>query len=293
VSRAVGLSVILVNFNDRAHLGACLGSVRAATEKLSAEVILVDNHSDDGSPGFVRKAFPWVELIVNDHNAGFAKANNAGIRASSGRFVLFLNTDTVVPADAFAALLAELDRRPEAGAIGPALVRGDSSLQVSFGKNIGFIAQLRQKLFLNPFYRISLRHSRRVRSVGWLSGACLLARRDAVGAAGLFDEEFFIYFEDIDLCRRIRSLGFELLYYPSVRVVHFGGATTAPRKLKSRLHYRESQLHYYEKHNPGLSLFLLKLYLRFSLAGASLSRAGTDEDREVLGRLRDRISGRR
>ena len=145
VSGAVGLSVILVNFNDRAHLGACLGSVRAATRscppKSSWWIII----RTTGVPGFVREAFPWVDFIVNDHNAGFAKGNNAGIRASSGRFVLFLNTDTVVPADAFAALLAELDRRPEAGAIGPALVRGDSSFQVSFGKSIGFIAQLRQE----------------------------------------------------------------------------------------------------------------------------------------------------
>ena len=290
---AAELSVILVNFNDRSHLGACLDSIRAATVKLSAEVILVDNDSDDGSPEFVREAFPWIKLIVNGHNTGFAKANNAGIRASNSRHILFLNTDTVVPPDAFALLLAELERRPGAGAIGPALIRENSSFQVSFGGDIGFFAELRQKLFLNPYYRIVLKHSRGVRSVGWLSGACLLARRDAVEAAGLFDEGFFIYFEDIDLCRRIGDLGLELLYDPSVRVVHFGGATTAPRRLKSRLHYRESQLYYYEKHGAGLSVFLLKRYLRLSLTGMKVFRVRTAEERALLGQLEDKISGRR
>ena len=293
MSGAPELSVILVNFNDRSHLGACLDSVGAATAELSAEVILADNHSDDGSREFVREAFPWVKLIVNGRNLGFAKANNAAIRASSGRHVLFLNTDTVVPPDAVVALLAGLKRRPEAGAIGPALVRQNSSFQVSFGRDIGFFAELGQKLFLNPYYRIVLKRSRRVRSVGWLSGACLLARRDAVEAAGLFDEGFFIYFEDIDLCRRIGSLGLELLYDPSVRVVHFGGATTAPRKQKSRLHYRESQLYFYEKHGPGLSVFLLKLYLRLSLTGMKLFRARTAEEQALLGEIEDKISGRR
>ena len=292
MSGAPELSVILVNFSDRSHLGACLDSVRAATAELSAEVILADNHSDDGSPEFVREAFPWVRLIVNGRNEGFAKANNAAIRASSGRHVLFLNTDTVVPPEAVVELLAGLERRPQAGAIGPALVRQNSSFQVSFGRDIGFFAELRQKLFLNPYYRIVLKRSRSVRSVGWLSGACLLARRDAVEAAGLFDEGFFIYFEDIDLCRRIGDLGLELIYDPSVRVVHFGGATTASLKLRSRLYYRESQLRYYEKHGQGLSLFLLKLYLRISLAGLRFSRAKTAEDRAVIDRLDAKISGR-
>jgi len=293
VSGNIELSVILVNFNDRPHLSPCLESVQAAAQSLSAEVILVDNHSDDGSPELVRESFPWVKLIVNEQNAGFAKANNAGFRASSGRFVLFLNTDTILPAGSLAALLDELKRRPEAGGAGPALVRSDSSFQVSFGKDVGFFAELRQKFLLNPYYKIRLRYSRRVRSVGWLSGACLLARRDAVAAAGLFDENFFIYFEDIDLCRRIRDLGFELLYVPAVKVVHFGGATTAARKLRSRLLYRESQLSYYEKHGAGPSVFLLKAYLRLSLAGLKLFRVRTAEDREILGRLEARISGRR
>ena len=109
----------------------------------------------------------------------------------------------------------------------------------------------------------------------------------------MFDEGFFLYFEDIDLCRRIGDLGLELLYDPSVRVIHFGGATTAPRRLKSRLHYRESQLYYYEKHGAGLSVFLLKQYLRLSLTGMRLFSVRTAEERAFLDQLEDKISGRR
>lgn len=287
------LSVILVNFNDRPHLAACLESVRAAGEGLPAEVILVDNHSEDGSPAFVRDAFPWVKLIVNDRNVGFAKANNAGFGASTGRFVLFLNTDTVVPPGSLAALLDELKRRPQAGAVGPALVREDSRFQVSFGGDIGFFGELRQKLLLNPYHALTLRYSRRVRSVGWLSGACLLAKRDAVGAAGLFDENFFIYFEDIDLCRRIRDLGLDLIFDPAVKVLHLGGATTARRKWRSRLHYRESQLYYYEKHGSGLSVSLLKTYLWLSLVGIRLFKVRSPEDRALLREVEARLSQNR
>jgi N-acetylglucosaminyl-diphospho-decaprenol L-rhamnosyltransferase len=292
MTTGVELSIILVNFNDRAHLGPCLRSLWEATRRRPAEVIIVDNQSQDGSPEFVRESFPWVKLILNDSNAGYAKANNIGIRASAGAFLLFLNTDTVVPADAPAALLNELARRPAAGAIGPALVRRDGSCQVSFGRDIGFFAELRQKLILNPYYRATLGRSRRVRRVGWLSGACLLARRHAVEAAGLFDENFFLYFEDIELCRRLRDLGLELLFDPAVRVLHFGGTTTAGQRWRSRLHYRRSQLYYYEKHGSGLSVRLLRIALRLDLIGLRLFRVRSAEDRALLEELRDAVSRR-
>jgi GT2 family glycosyltransferase len=293
VSGEPDLSIILVNFNDRPHLAACLASLQIATEELPAEVILVDNHSGDGSPEFVRESFSWVRLIRSDQNKGYAKANNIGIAASRGAFLLFLNTDTVVPPDAPAMLLAELKRRPRAGAIGPALVRQDSSYQVSFGKDPGFFAEFRQKFFLNPYYRLVLGQSRRPRRVGWLSGACLLARRDAVEAAGLFDENFFIYFEDIDLCRRLRDSGFDLIYYPAVKVLHFGAATTAARRWRSRLHYRRSQLYYYEKHGSRSSRRLLRILLRLDLIAMRLIRVRTPEDLALLEDLRAGLSGRR
>lgn len=282
------LSVILVNYNDRAHLPACLSSLEKALAGLSAEVILVDNHSGDGSPEIIRSSFPWVRLIENDQNVGFPRANNAGFKQSRGDYVLFLNTDTVVPASAAAALLAEIKARPEAGAVGPALVHENGRFQVSFGKNVGFFSEIRQKIILNPYYRIALRHSRRSRAVGWLSAACLLTRRTALEAAGLFDEGFFLYFEDIDLCRRISEKGFTLMFLPVVRFSHVEGAATSVRRWQSRLEYRRSQLRFYKKHDSRLSSRLLRLYLKLTsltLAVSARKDEGKKDFREGLREL--------
>ncbi|MFZ2053460.1 MAG: glycosyltransferase family 2 protein [Candidatus Aminicenantales bacterium] len=279
------LSVVVVNYNDRGHLTVCLSSLQKAVAGLSAEVILVDNRSEDGSPDLVRAAFPWVRLIENKENLGYPRANNIGFRQSRGEFCLFLNTDTVVPDSGLAALLSGIRGRPEAGAIGPALVHENGRFQVSFGRKVNFFSEIRQKLILNPFYRIVLRSSRKAREVGWLSGACLLVRREAVEAAGLFDADFFLYFEDIDLCRRIRERGFKLIFFPAVQVIHIGGAATSTRRWRSRLEYRRSQLLFYEKHNSRNSLRFLKLYLRWNVFVLGLIRSR--EDREERVRYRD------
>ena len=255
------VSIILVNYNDRAHFPDCLASLERVVTALPAEVILVDNHSEDGSAE-AAESFGWVRLIRNEENLGYARANNIGIEAARGEFLFFLNTDTVVPEGSLPTLLAELEARPGAGAIGPALVRENSRIQVSFGREVNFISELWQKFFRNPYYRTVLRSAARAREVGWLSGACLLARRSAVEDAGRFDENFFLYFEDIDLCRRMREKGYRLVFFPGVRVVHVGGASTSQGKWRSRLEYRRSQIHYYRKHNSKLSLRLLRAFLR-------------------------------
>jgi hypothetical protein len=281
------LSVIIVNYNDAIHLPACLSSLEKALSGLGAEVILVDNQSRDGSPALVRSSFPWVRLIENDRNAGYPRANNIGFRQSRGEYVLFLNTDTVMPEAAPAALLAGIRDRLKAGAVGPALVHEDGSFQVSFGRRVGFLAELRQKLILNPYFRVTLRHSRKPRAVGWLSGACLLARRAAIQSAGLFDEAFFFYFEDIDLCRRLSGQGFELVFLPAVRVFHAGGATTSVRPWQSRLEYRRSQLHYYRKHNSRLSLRLLRLYLKLTILALGPAAKKNEEKRNFRKGLKE------
>ena len=282
------LSIILVNYNDRAHLRACLSSLAPALGDGQPEIIVVDNHSTDGSPEMVESSFPRVRLVREEENLGYARANNIGIRAGRGDFLLFLNTDTVAPEGSLVALLSALESQPDAGAIGPAL-RRRSGYQVSFGKEVNFFAELWQKFVRNPYFKIALRFSRRVRETGWLSGACLLARRRAVEEAGLFDERFFLYFEDIDLCRRMRRLGFKLWFDPRVEVFHEGGAATSQLKRRSRLEYRRSQLYYYRKHASRASLFLLTCYLKlnfFLLRAFRLGRATERAElREQMGRV--------
>ena len=258
------VSVILVNFNDRDRLSACLRSLRG--QEPVPEIIVVDNASDDGSLDLLAAEFPEVRRLALAENGGFGKANNAGVLAATGELLLFLNTDTVVPPGAVNALAGRLSSAPDAAAAGPALARPSGRFQVSFGRSVGLFGQSLQKFLLNPLHERTLPRSRKVRSVGWLSAACLLCRRSAFEAAGGFDEEFFLYFEDIDLCVRMRNAGGRLLFDPSVKVVHEGGATTAPRAEASRFEYRRSQLLFYRKHRPprsaGILLALLQAEIR-------------------------------
>jgi len=259
------LSVILVNFNDRPHLAACLESVAATLGSIPNEILLVDNASTDGSVDVVAAAFPSVRLIRNATNSGFGAANNRAVRESSGEFLLFLNTDTVLQSGAVAALLEVLHSDPNAAAAGPLLFPGPGRVQVSFGNRVDFLGQLGQKFVLNAFYKKTLTRESRIREAGWLSAACLLCRRSAFEEVGGFDERFFIYFEDIDLCRRMKASGWRLLFVPRARVFHEGGATTGPRLASSRLEYRKSQVAFYTKHASRGSLRLLRVYLHLSL----------------------------
>ncbi|MGB8952708.1 MAG: glycosyltransferase family 2 protein [Candidatus Aminicenantales bacterium] len=260
----IALSCILVNFNDRMHLEECLPAIERSARGMDFETIVVDNNSSDGSPEYVTRNFPAVQLIRNTENVGFARANNQGVKASRGEYVLFLNTDTVIAPEALNLLLRELKVDPAVGAVGPALLRKDKSFQVSFGNTVNFFSELLRKCLLNFCLRTRLKWARKKREVGWLSAACFLARKRIVEEAGGFDENFFLYFEDIDLCMRIRKKGGKLLYLPAAKVFHEGGATTRFRALQSRLAYRESQVYYYRKHNSKISLFWLRLYLRIN-----------------------------
>ncbi len=267
------VSIILVNFNDRRRLLDCLASVRSDPGAAACEILVVDNASTDGSPEAVRAGFPDICVIANPDNAGFSKANNRGVGQSRGAFLLFLNTDTRVPAGAIGALLERLRSDPAIGAVGPALVHKPGDYQVSFGNRVGFAAQVFQKFVLNPRHKRALRKRRPVREVGWLSAACFLCRREAFERAGGFDERFFLYFEDIDLCFRIRKAGWKLLFVSAVEVGHEGGATTSASpaiRAASRFEYRRSQLLFYEKHNSRISRRLLRasLWLNVAFLGA-------------------------
>jgi GT2 family glycosyltransferase len=256
------LSVILVNFNDRQNLETCLHTLFEVVRREETEILVVDNASSDGSPEMVRRRFPRTRLIENKKNVGFARANNQGLMQTEGPLVLFLNTDAKVNAGALELLMEEMLNNPQAGGVGPALKKRKDSYQVSFGRKVDFFYAFFQKAVLNPYYTWRLKSDSKKREVGWLSAACLLIRREAVEEAGFFDERFFLYFEDIDLCYRMRGKGWKLFFLPRARMSHAGGTSTSSVKHLSRYHYRRSQIDFYRKHNSGLSLFFLRWYLR-------------------------------
>jgi N-acetylglucosaminyl-diphospho-decaprenol L-rhamnosyltransferase len=279
------LSIVLVSYNDVRRLRACLAALKENPPSAEHEILVVDNASTDGSPEAVRREFLDVRVIANPGNAGFSAANNRGVAASRGRFLLFLNTDTLVPRGALTALLERLASDPSAGAAGPALVHGPGDYQVSFGNRVEFFAQVFQKFVLNPRWKRALRRRRDEREAGWLSAACLLCRREAFEQTGGFDERFFIYFEDIDLCVRMRKADWKLLYVPSVEVSHEGGATTSSTpalRAESRFEYRRSQLTFYRKHNSRASRRLLRASLRMNLVLLGLRGAFRGEAGRAL-----------
>ena len=261
------LSIIIVNFNGGVHLQRCLASLAEHPPQLPAEVIVVDNASTDGSTAVVAQ-FPDVHLLTLVRNLGFSAGNNAGIRASSGELILLLNNDTLVQAGALDTLISRLEAHPRAGVAGPRLVNGEGRTELSFGPMISPIGELRQKVVQSLYDRgVGLatrwveRRTRREHFVDWVSGACLLVRRRVAEEAGLLDERFFLYTEDVDFCATIRARGWKVLFTPAAEIVHLRGRSRATAVEQSNAAYRRSQLAFYQKHHPRM-VPLLKAYLR-------------------------------
>ena len=219
---AVDLSIIIVSFNARADLERCLQSLHDAPPARSHEIIVVDNASTDGSADAARRR-PDVRVIDAGSNLGFARGNNIGIRASTGANLLLLNSDTIVPAGAIDRLLDELDRHPDVAVVGPRLVDAGGRAELSFGRMIGPLNELRQKRHGAARRRRSQLTRQRRSIPDWVSGACLLVRRADAEAVGLLDERYFMYTEDVDFCAAIRARGRRVLFTPGVEVVHLRG----------------------------------------------------------------------
>jgi GT2 family glycosyltransferase len=252
------LSIVIVSYNAREDLERCLQSLVRAAPSVDHEIIVVDNASTDDSAAAVRARWPGVRLIDAGANVGFAKANNMGIRASFGELLLLLNGDTLVPPGAIDRLVAVLDARPAVAVVGPRLVDGNGRAELSFGRMLSPLNELRQKLRARGNVE---RLTSREREVDWVSGACLLVRRADAEAVGLLDERYFMYTEDVDFCAAIRARGRRVLYTPSAEFVHLRGRSrqTAPRATESA--YRRGQIAFYEKHHPRWAP-ILRIYLR-------------------------------
>jgi GT2 family glycosyltransferase len=252
------LSIVVVSFNAREDLERCLASIHAAPPSCAWEIVVVDNGSTDGAPEMVAARYPSARLLAPGRNLGFGAANNLGFRSTTGGLVLLLNPDTVVPPGAIDRLRARLDERPDAAAIGPRLVDVRGHVELSWGRLPGPFAEGWQKLVgrlhdagVPPVRTAVEARSRRERAVDWISGACLLVRRAAAEAAGLFDERFFLYWEDADFCAALRANGHAVLFSPVTEVVHARGRSGSGQGDAVRDHYRRGQIAFYAKHHPA------------------------------------------
>jgi GT2 family glycosyltransferase len=251
------LTIVIVSYNACTDLATCLSSLTTHPPAIDHDIVVVDNASSDGSVAAAR-GFAGVTVIPLERNAGFAAANNVGIRASAGDLILLLNSDTSVPPGAIDALVARLRAVGEAAAAGPRLTDSRDEPELSFGRMISPYREYRQKHRSREWIA---RETRREQFVDWVSGACLLVWRRDAEAAGLLDERFFLYTEDVDFCASIRKLGRKVLFTPVATITHLRGRSRASRPEASRQLYRRSHLAFYEKHHPRWAP-VLKLYLR-------------------------------
>lgn len=262
------LTIIIVSFNARQDLHACLQSLRAHPPTVPHMIVVVDNASTDDSAAMVRRDWPEVQLIESPVNVGFAGANNLGIRASGGELLLLLNSDTLVPAGAIDRLVETLRSDPSAAAAGPRLIDASGWPELSFGRMIGPLNELRQKLLgrlhagRSPWLRGYLHHQlSTTHPVDWVSGACLIVWRTDAEAVGLLDERFFMYTEDVDFCAALRARGRRVLFTPAAEITHLRGRSRQAAPTETNLAYRRSHLAFYEKHHPRWAPWLRR-YLR-------------------------------
>jgi GT2 family glycosyltransferase len=262
------LAIIIVTYNSRQEIDACLESLVGHTAPFPTTITVVDNQSADGSAAHVREKWPAVAVIDAGGNVGFSKANNIGIRATDSEYVLLMNPDTVAPPGAIQTLVRGLAAHPDAAIAGARLLSPTGFPELSWGPPIGPWNELKQKVFSGLYYR-KVRSivrkvdklSRQPREVAWVSGACMVIRRTDLEAVGLLDERFFMYTEDVDLCIQMAARGRRVLYVAGAEVMHHRGRS-AGRNADTERRYRQSQVAYYEKHLPGWAP-VLRAYLRF------------------------------
>ncbi|MCX7606791.1 MAG: glycosyltransferase family 2 protein [Bacteroidia bacterium] len=276
----IQLSVIIVSYNVKYFLRQCLQSVARAMEGLSVEVWVVDNASIDGSVEMVREEFPWVKVIANPVNLGFAKANNQGIRLSQGQYVLLLNPDTIVQEDTFREVLRFMNDHPEAGAVGVKIIDGqgrfspDSRRDLPSAWNIFCKISGLYKLFpqskIFGRYHLTYLPENEVTAVPVLLGAFMCMSRSVLDQVGLLDERFFMYAEDIDLCYRILQAGYTNYYLPTTQIIHFKGESTKSRSLNYVLTFYKASLQFIQKHYRGWKRWPAAFLYQMGILSAAL-----------------------
>jgi len=274
IAAKMDLSIVIVSWNVRELLRACLQAVDAGRSGLDLELIVVDGASADGSAEMVRREFPWVTLLALDANVGFPRGNNLGIIQARGRHVLLLNPDTVVVGAALPTMVAYLDAHPGVGGLGAQLLNPDGSVQSSRRRfpTLGvalfestWLQTLAPPGLLRRYYALDLPDDATA-DVDWVMGACLMVPRRVIDAVGMLDEGYFMYSEELDWCRRIKDAGYRVVYFPQAQVIHHVGKSSEQAVTARHINFQRAKLRYFRKfHGRGqtavLRIFLLLNYL--------------------------------
>ncbi|OGP79278.1 MAG: hypothetical protein A2V86_08595 [Deltaproteobacteria bacterium RBG_16_49_23] len=255
------LSIIIVNWNTKDFLLECLESIYGNRKKIEMEVIVVDNGSIDGSQEAMKERFQDWKLIQNKQNFGFAKASNQGIMLSRGKYLLLLNPDTRVKEGAMEALLSFMDGHPEAGVAGAQLLNPDGSKQNSIANFPSLATELLNKRLLRWLFPDQFPGKERIYSmpieVDSVIGACMMVRREAIGQAGLLDEDYFLFLEETDWCYRMKKAGWKIIHVPAAKIYHLQGKSAERDKKQAKVEYYRSRYQYFEKHKGNVQWLLL------------------------------------
>lgn len=264
---AIDVSICIVTLQAREYLRGCLESLNNDCSQYSREIIVVDNHSEDGTIEMLRHDFQPVKLIENERNEGFVRPMNRAMHAAQGRVFLFLNPDTVIPPGAVDILVKFLDEHPEVGVCGPKVLNIDGTMQKPCRRGeptplavISYFTGLdrlfpHQKLFGG--YLLGYLDENEINQVDGVSGSCMLIRREVVDQVGYLDERFFAYQEDADFCRRVRQANWKVYYVPTAKIIHYGGrGGSRVQPLRSILAWHLSYLAYYRKHLASSYFFI-------------------------------------
>ena len=255
------LSVVILNYNVRYFLELCLQSVEAALIDIPSEIIVIDNNSKDDSCMMVKEKFPSVVVIENTSNIGFSKANNQAIKVAKGAYVCILNPDTVVPEDGFIKVLDFAETKSNLGIIGCRLVDGAGKFLPESKRNIPVVSiAIKKILGSSKYYYANHVSDHGVGKVDVLVGAFMLIKREVYNLLGGFDEEYFMYGEDIDLSYKSLKSGYDNYYYGDVSVIHYKGESTRKDEVYLRRFYGAMQI-FYNKHFKKNSLFDFLIYL--------------------------------
>ncbi|MGE5401627.1 MAG: glycosyltransferase [Ignavibacteriales bacterium] len=270
----IDLSIIIVNFNVKEFLQNLLNSILKSSGNISTEIIIVDNASDDGSVEIIKEKFPSVKLIANKKNIGFGAANNQGLQAAQGKYILLINPDTIVQEDTFKKLIEFFEKTPDAGLVGCKVLNSDGTLQLacrrgfpgpwtSFCKVSG-LSKLFPKSRLFARYNLTFLDENQTYEVDAISGAFMMMKREVYEKIGGFDPQFFMYGEDLDLCFRTQKAGFKVYYVHTTQIIHYKGESTKRSSLDETKVFYEAMHLFVKKHFS--SSFIVEFILRIAIS---------------------------
>jgi hypothetical protein len=262
------ISIIIVSWNTKAFVRQCLSRIQESCGELTNEIVVVDNASSDGTPEMVEQEFPEVILVPNQSNLGFAKANNVGMRRTTGKYVCLINSDVTLLPDCLQKMCAYMNRHPDVGMLGPRMLFPDGTPGPSCMRRPSLLIWFMEALGLSAIFESARLHMENfncasAEEVDVLNGWFWMVRRSALGRVGLLGEQFFMYGEDIEWCHRFQENGWQIVYFPDAAAIHFVGGSAARSPIRFYVEMQRANLKYWKQYHgfPSQVMYVLIVIL--------------------------------